>query len=112
MTTTMRNSTYSGTSDAQYVNIRGTHGETGEKTCDANFNVTGQDVMCTIESDVDIGEYLCLEWRTGGDDGWDIVQVSYKVLVRCDKILNHILNSMLIVILKRTFDIGYIINFS
>ena len=64
--------------------------------------------MCTIESDVDIGEYLCLEWRTGGDDGWDIVQVSYKVLVRCDKILNHILNSIFLILIQIKCQLLYL----
>ena len=79
MTASIHDSTYAGTTNAQYVNIRGTRGDTGEKRCNANFNVIGQDVICTIESDVDIGVYLCLVWRTGGSDGWDLVKVSYKV---------------------------------
>ena len=77
MTASLHDNRYAGTRNAQYVNIRGTLGDTGERRCNANFNVIGQDVICTIESDVEIGEYLCLIWRTGGGDGWDFVKVSY-----------------------------------
>ena len=64
-----------GTKDPQYVNIKGSRGETGEIQCQANFDVSNQDVTCRIGSDVDIGEYECLLWRTGGNDGWDIDKV-------------------------------------
>ena len=65
---------YAGTGNSQFVNFRGRAGETGEKQCVANF-ASGHVVTCSIESGVDIGDYMCLLWRTGGGDGWDFVQV-------------------------------------
>ena len=77
MTATLYDDPGAATEDAQYVKIRGTLGHTGEQKCDANFNVYGEDVTCSLESDVDIGEYLCLVWRTAaGDNGWDMLQVN------------------------------------
>ena len=64
-----------GTNGPQYVTFIGTEGETTEQRCDANFNWIGQDVTCTINSGQNIGEYRCLKWRNGANDGWDIIQV-------------------------------------
>ena len=75
MTVTIIDNSHAGTTNPQYVNIKGSRGETGEIQCHANFNVYNQDVTCRIGSDVDIGEYECLVWRTGGGDGWDIDKV-------------------------------------
>ena len=72
---TIINNIHARTVNPQYVNIKGSRGETGEIQCEANFNVYDQDVTCRIVSDSDIGEYECLVWRTGGSDGWDINKV-------------------------------------
>ena len=64
------------TKDKQYVKIKGTNGETSEKWCDKNFDVTNQDVLCVFHSEVDIGDYRCVSLRTGGSDGIDLSKVN------------------------------------
>ena len=63
-----------GTGAAQYVKVHGTAGTTLEYHCPGEF-ARGATVTCTVTSDVDIGEYRCVIWRTSGTDGWDLVQV-------------------------------------
>ena len=66
---------YDGTSGAQFVKIKGTEGETEELACEANFDVIGQDVQCTVSSSQNIGIYRCIIWRTTTTDGWTFRQV-------------------------------------
>ena len=68
----------SGSTDPQYVTIKGTLGETEEKRCDADFTRRGEEVTCTVNSEVYIGSYRCVRWRTGGDNGWDLDKVGIQ----------------------------------
>ena len=72
----MGSGSYDKTTAAQFVKIKGALGETAEKQCKASFDVINQDVTCSIESEVDIGEYRCIIWRTTGTDGWAFTKVS------------------------------------
>ncbi|XP_063675247.1 plasminogen-like [Bolinopsis microptera] len=67
------------TENPQYVKITGSAGETEERLCDSNFDVTNQDVECVFWSNIKIGEYKCVSLRTGGDNGLDFTQVKVKV---------------------------------
>ena len=71
---------HSKTEDPQYVKIKGSKGETEEVQCKADFYVYDQDVACTFESDVDIGDYRCLFLRTGGDDALRVKKVGFLVI--------------------------------
>ena len=64
-----------GTSDQQYVQIKGTEGSTEELLCSADFNVNDGDVTCTVESTDEIGHYECVGWRTSGTDEWSFTKV-------------------------------------
>ena len=75
MTVSIKQCEYCGTTVPQFVKFTGTQGETTEQRCEANFNLIGQDVTCTIQSVENIGEYRCLIWKNDGADGWDIIQV-------------------------------------
>ena len=66
---------HSGSTNPQYVRITGTLGETEEKRCDADFTRRGEEVTCTVNSEVYIGSYRCVRWRTSGDDGWNLDKV-------------------------------------
>ena len=71
---------HSGSTNSQYVTIKGTLGETEEKRCDADFTRRGEEVTCTVNSKVYIGSYRCVRWRTSGDDGWNLDKVrSFKL---------------------------------
>ena len=61
------------------MKIKGTEGETEEMPCEANFDVTGEDVECTVSSSQNIGTYKCIVWRTTTGDGWNFDQVSLKL---------------------------------
>ena len=67
---------HDGTKDTQYMTVVGILGETEEERCDASFDVKGQEVICTVESKVRIGEYRCVRWRTAGGDGLRFTQVT------------------------------------
>ena len=69
------NNQNSGTNNPQYVTIKGTLGETEEKRCDADFTRRGEEVTCTVNSEVYIGSYRCVRWRTGGNNGWNLDKV-------------------------------------
>ena len=53
----------------------GTNNDIEEYRCNANFDVINKDVLCVIESDVDIGNYRCVSLRNGGSDGLDLTKV-------------------------------------
>ena len=80
ITVKMEDLVNSNTGDKQYVTVLGTLGETAEERCEADFNVRGVEVTCTINSAVNIGEYRCVVWRTGGDDGIYFNQVVINTL--------------------------------
>ena len=75
VTVSIKDCSNCGTTGSQYVKITGTLEETTEQRCEANFNLIGQDVTCIIQSEENIGDYRCLIWRNGANDGWDIIQV-------------------------------------
>ena len=75
ITYSVRNSLVAGTGDPQYVTIKGANGETGEQWCDAEFDMIGQDVLCTFQSPAQIGPYRCISLRTGGSNGIDLIKV-------------------------------------
>ena len=55
-----------GTSDPLYVRIVSMdRSETAEELCDADFNVTNQDVVCAFQS-IDASDYECISLRNGG----------------------------------------------
>ena len=63
-----------GTSDLLYVKMIGSDGrQTAEELCEADFNVTNRDVMCTFKS-IDVG-YKCIALRTGGSDQLQLTKV-------------------------------------
>ena len=76
ITVSISSGLWTGTKAAQFVKIKGTEGETEEMPCEANFDVTGEDVECTVSSSKNIGTYKCIVWRTTTDDGWNFDQVS------------------------------------
>ena len=76
MTYSIANIVNANTVNQQYVKIKGSIGETDEIRCNANFDVINRDVICTFDSDVEIGEYQCVVLRTGGNDGLDLRQVN------------------------------------
>merc|ERR1712147_406084 len=53
-----------GTAADQFVKIKGSEGLTEELHCDADFDVNGQDVQCTVASSKYIGDVRCIVWRT------------------------------------------------
>ena len=65
-----------GTDDQQFVKIKGTRAQTEELECKADFSA-GSTATCSVSSAQDIGEYRCVIWRTGGDDGWALTQVMF-----------------------------------
>ena len=75
ITVSIQDCYYCGADGSQYVKFTGTQGGTTEQKCEANFNLYGQDVTCTINSGENIGEYRCLKWRNGVYDGWDFTKV-------------------------------------
>ena len=75
ITVSIKDCSTCGANGPQYVTFTGTQGETTEQKCEANFNLYGQDVTCTINSGENIGEYRCLKWRNGVYDGWDFTKV-------------------------------------
>ena len=82
LTATIRDtSEYDGTVDEQFVTITGTLGETEERKCSADFDVIGQDVICSFESDVKIGDYECVSWRSAGYDGWSLMKVCGDIFI-------------------------------
>ena len=66
------------TDSSQYVTIKGADGETKEQMCDADFDVFGQDVLCTFQSSANIGTYRCVSLRTGGNNGIELIKVIDK----------------------------------
>ena len=66
---------HSGSTNPQYVTIKGTLGETEEKRCDADFTRRGEEVTCTVNSGVYMGSYRCIRWVTGGNDGGNLDKV-------------------------------------
>jgi hypothetical protein len=76
ITATVKNDVHAGTSNKQYVKIKGDKGQTEEFECNANF-VYGRDATCSIESKAYIGQYKCIVWRTTGTDGMDIMKVKF-----------------------------------
>ena len=75
ITVSIKDCSNCGTTGSQYVKITGTQGETTEQRCEANFNLIGKDVTCTVNSGENIGDYRCLIWRNDASDGWDITRV-------------------------------------
>ena len=73
-----------GTAADQFVKIKGSEGLTEELHCDADFDVNGQDVQCTVASSKYIGDVRCIVWRTTTTDGWDLVKVNFKTLLCID----------------------------
>ena len=71
------------TEDPQFVTIRGTLADTAEMQCDADFSTGEGDKICTLTSDVNIGDFRCIRWRHQGYDGWNMGEVGgVKVLFR------------------------------
>ena len=79
MTTTIYKGSYRDptTNDDQYVTIRGTLADTEEALCDADFSKAEGEKICTLTSNVNIGDFRCIRWRTGGDDGFRINTVEF-----------------------------------
>ena len=65
------------TEDDQYVSMRGTLADTEEVLCDADFSKVEGEKICTLTSNVNIGEFRCIRWRTGGDDGLHMDEVDF-----------------------------------
>ena len=68
-------SAHSVTDQPQYVTMRGTLADTEEMLCDADFSTLEGDKVCTLTSDVNIGDFRCVRWRLGGADGWNMGEV-------------------------------------
>ena len=68
-------SAHSVTDQPQYVTMRGTLTDTEEMLCDADFSTLEGDKVCTLTSDVNIGDFRCVRWRLGGADGWNMGEV-------------------------------------
>jgi hypothetical protein len=75
ITVSITDGQYDGTIGSQFVKIKGADGETEELECAADFDVTGQDVECKVESGKNIGEFECIVWRTTSTDGWSFNKV-------------------------------------
>ena len=61
----------------QYVTMRGTLADTEEVPCEADFSKVEGEKICTLTSNVDIGEFRCIRWRIGGGDGLRIDTVEF-----------------------------------
>jgi hypothetical protein len=73
----IRDDLNAGTTDKQHVKIVGDTDETGELECAANFDVTNQDVSCTVTARLSvIGPYTCVKWRSAGSNNLDFTKVS------------------------------------
>ena len=57
------------------MKIRGTQGETEEQQCVADFTKIGTDVTCKVNSMKNIGDIVCIVWRTTTADGWSFDKV-------------------------------------
>ena len=64
-----------GTTDSQYVKVKGTSGETDEAQCSGDFSSQNSEVTCSFTSDSNIGHYDCVSWRTGGTDSFSFSKV-------------------------------------
>ena len=71
------NYAYPQTEDDQYVSMRGTLADTEEVLCDADFSKVEGEKICTLTSNVNIGEFRCIRWRTGGGDGLRLNEVDF-----------------------------------
>ena len=70
-----------GTDDTIHYTIIGTEGKTGEHQCDVLFRndrESGSNESWTIDDNTHIGNYICLQLKNGGTDGWLFDQV-----IRC-----------------------------
>ena len=67
--------TGAGTTDSQYVKVKGTSGETDEAQCSGDFSSQNSEVTCSFTSDSNIGHYDCVSWRTGGTDSFSFSKV-------------------------------------
>ena len=77
ITATVGTSYYSGTKNDQFVQMKGTLGGTEEVECEGVFS-RGGEVTCTVKSQVNIGSFRCVSWRTAGHDGWNLDEVRLK----------------------------------
>ncbi|KAL5271415.1 hypothetical protein ACHWQZ_G001903 [Mnemiopsis leidyi] len=64
-----------GTTDSQYVKVKGTSGETDEAQCSGDFSSQNSEVTCSFTSDSNIGHYDCVSWRTGGTDSFSFSKI-------------------------------------
>ena len=58
------------------MTIIGALGDTEEMKCDADFENFNSDISCNVYSEVNIGMFKCVRWRTAGTDGWNMARVS------------------------------------
>ena len=69
----------------QYVTMRGTLADTEEVRCDADFSKVEGEKICTLTSNVNIGEFRCIRWRLGGSasdvDGLRINTVEFNYIL-------------------------------
>ncbi|KAL5271410.1 hypothetical protein ACHWQZ_G001899 [Mnemiopsis leidyi] len=81
ITLTIRNDANAGSTASQFVQITGFGGsETAEHQCQANFNVTNQDVTCTVTEPNAISDYACVKWRSSGSDSLEFTQVRFSII--------------------------------
>jgi hypothetical protein len=73
--------TLGGTKGAQFVKIRGTQGETEERPCVADFTKIGTDVTCIVNDMENIGDIVCIVWRTTSTDGWGFDKVMNIIFI-------------------------------
>jgi len=73
------NGEHDGTTNNQYVRIKGTKGTTTELQCSADFDSPGSTASCTVSSFEDIGQYRCVIWRTTGTDGWVFTELGMSI---------------------------------
>ena len=64
----------------QYVTMRGTLADTEEVRCDADFSRVEGEKICTLTSNVNIGEFRCIRWKLGGGDGLRINTVEFNFI--------------------------------
>ena len=68
----------------QYLTMRGTLADTEEVRCDADFSIVEGEKICTLTSNVNIGEFRCIRWRLGGSasdvDGLRINTVEFNFI--------------------------------